>query len=128
MHVTPWLDRLRPVKRPVLGAYLAWVLGLTLLPLPAAAGALPHWTDKLVHLGLFVPLPVLVGVLVPPSAHARAAGWLASVGLAAAIEVVQDLLAFRTGDVWDFVWGAVGATIGWGAASCYDRVIRGAAG
>ena len=124
MPVKQWIAKLTPLKQGVLGGYLAYVLTLTLAPLPATAGTLPPWTDKLVHFGLFLPIPLLVAVNTRARARGRVVGWAVAVVLAAAIEAVQSRLAFRTGDVWDFAWGSGGASVGIGLAYLYERLIH----
>ncbi len=103
------------LRRILLGAYTGGVLVLTLAPLPASAGGLPRWFDKVVHFGLFVGLSLLLYWNLSDGARPRFAsvvGWVAVT--AGAIELVQSPLAFRSGDVWDLLWGVVGALVGYG--------------
>lgn len=112
------------LRRILIGAYAGGVLVLTLAPLPAGAGGLPRWFDKVVHFGLFVGLSLLLYWNLSDGARPRFAsvvGWVAVT--AGAIELVQSPLAFRSGDVWDFAWGAVGAMVGWAAARSIARSV-----
>lgn len=102
-------------------AYVLWLLVLTLAPLPDSAGGLPAWFDKFAHWGLFAGFAALLyWARVGQRAQAAAiVGW--SAVLAAAIEVVQTPLPFRSGDPWDWAWGVVGAFVGYGAARAVLR-------
>lgn len=110
------IQKLHQWRRLLLALYVMWVLVLTLAPLPAAAGRMPDWFDKVVHLGLFLGFAALLSWNV---AGRWARGVVivgASVVFAGTIELVQGPLAFRSGDVWDFLWGMAGAGVGYAAA------------
>jgi len=113
-------------RRIVLLAYVATVLGATLAPLSGDAYNVVSGFDKLVHVALFggvalllcwnlnsVSLPTMSGVLVVTTLFA------------AAIEIVQGRLWYRSGDFWDLLAGAVGALLGviaaWIAARAWTQ-------
>ncbi|MGH7699277.1 MAG: VanZ family protein [Gemmatimonadales bacterium] len=104
-----------PRRRLIVAVYTALVLGLTLLPVPDAAWDLvPSWFDKAAHFGLFATL----GGLLYWEALSRGQPIpLAVIGpvtvLAGLIELAQGPLPERSGDPWDVVWGAAGATVGY---------------
>lgn len=106
-----------PRRRVVFALYVTWILTLTLAPLPAGAGRLPDWFDKVVHGGLFLGFAALLYWNGGTGRWPRGV-WVIglSAAFAAAIELAQGPLVFRTGDVWDFVWGVVGAALGFGVA------------
>ena len=90
-------------------AYVLFMLVLFLLPVPA--GPLEETThiDKVVHFGVFLGFTVLFHL---DRASGPAPALLASLALAAAIEVLQLLLPYRKGDWYDLAAGAAGASIG----------------
>lgn len=104
-------------RRAVLGGYLVALLIATLAPLPSTAYelAVGAGLDKLVHLVLFGGLTlVLYWNLVPwGGASALHVAGIPAL-LAGVIELVQGPLPYRSGDVWDLVWGVVGAVVGYG--------------
>ena len=116
---------LRRQRRLILASYALWVTVITLAPLPSGAGRLPWWFDKVVHFGLFGGVGFLVYFNLGYTARHRVmlVSGVAAV-FAALIEIVQSPLAFRSGDVWDFVWGAAGGLVGWVTAEAADRWIK----
>jgi VanZ family protein len=100
-------------RRFVLGAYVAALLVLMLMPVPPTPSYLPVYFDKIVHVGLFFALAALaywsnVGEQRPSVIRIV----VACAALAAVIEVVQSQLGYRTGDPKDFLAGTLGALIG----------------
>ncbi len=94
----------------VLATYAAGLLIVTLAPLPGAAyDVAAAGSDKLVHFVLFAGLAVVTYWAFGLRRWLAAAG--IAVAAAALIEVAQTPLAYRSGDPWDFVWGAVGAVV-----------------
>ena len=104
-------------RRGILAAYLIGLLAITLAPLPSRAFELASGSDKLVHFGLFAGFGVLLYWNMYSS---RRPTLITVVGLtavvAALIELFQTPLPFRSGDVWDLLWGVVGALVGYGVA------------
>lgn len=113
----PILRLLHPWRRVIFAVYVAWVLMLTLAPLPSEAGRLPDWFDKVAHLGLLAGFAALLHWNLVGRHQGIATVVLASgAAFAAGIELAQGPIAFRTGDTWDFVWGVAGAAVGFVAA------------
>lgn len=113
-----------PVRRHwILAAYTAVVLALTLLPVPdVATGLLPPWSDKVVHFLLFAALAALVCWDRFAAGRPRPLGVIGPVAvLAGLIELAQGPLPERSGDVWDFVLGSIGAALGYGATMVAAR-------
>jgi VanZ family protein len=116
-------------RRAAVLAYTVALLLVTLLPVPGLlTDALPSWTDKVVHFALFGSFAALLYWYYAPAAPAGRPGAVRVVGLAALlaalIEVAQGPLPERTLDPWDFVWGVLGAAVGYAlmrAASVGDR-------
>src|SRR5712691_2549863 len=102
----------------ILAAYTAGVLALTLLPVPDVVGGLfPRWFDKVVHCALFAVQAALLYWARLPAARPHILGVAGpAVALAGLVELAQGPLPGRTGDVWDFVFGAAGALVGYGVA------------
>ena len=90
------------------------MLALTLLPVPGSVGELfPKWFDKVVHFGLFSTLAALIyWDRTATGRPSRMGALLPTVVLAGLIELIQGPLPRRSGDVWDFVLGVVGAIVG----------------
>ncbi|MGH7568503.1 MAG: VanZ family protein [Gemmatimonadales bacterium] len=113
-----WPERHRRLIR---AAYLAAVVVLTLAPIPeGVASRFPWWFDKAMHTGLFACLAALLSwrptgfpPLPPPVVPAARQVLGPVIALAGLIELAQSLLPYRTGDVWDFVWGVVGGVAGY---------------
>lgn len=111
-------------RRFVLATYSLVLLGLTLAPLPASAGRLPDWFDKVVHFGLFTGFTAFLFWTLSGSRRPRGLPVVgAGVALAGAIELVQGLEAFRSGDLWDFVWGSLGSVVGWLVVRALQSVV-----
>jgi len=105
-----------PQRRVWLGVYVVALLVLTLAPLPAVAdrlAATDHF-DKVVHFFLLGGLTVMLYWVMAADGHppvGRVVGPTAA--FAALIELLQAPLPYRTTDFWDFVWGTVGAFVGY---------------
>lgn len=104
-------------RRVWLGAYVVALLVLTLAPLPALADRLAstdHF-DKVAHFVLLGGLTVMLYWTLAAESRppmGRVVGPAAA--FAALIELLQAPLPYRTTDVWDFVWGTVGAFVAYG--------------
>lgn len=103
-------------RRMLLGVYVIALLLITLAPLPAGGEyveAIPG-LDKAIHVALFGGLALLLvwnaELWRGKAAVIKAIGL--TVAAAALIEVMQAPLPYRSGDVWDFLAGAVGALLG----------------
>ena len=103
-------------RRSFLAVYVMALLVITLAPLPAGGEyveAIPG-LDKLIHVLLFGGLAFLLRWNAVGQGRARV--FIRAFGLtlaaAALIELMQDPLPYRSGDVWDFLAGTVGALIG----------------
>jgi hypothetical protein len=113
-------------RHVVLACYVAGLLVLTLAPLPGTAYRLAsaQGFDKAVHTVLFGGF---AAALYWSRLGGAAPGWWRvvgpSAGLAALVELLQAPLPYRTADVWDFVWGVLGALVAYLAAR---RVLPGA--
>jgi len=101
------------LRRAVFYGYVAAVLGATLAPLSADAYGAVAGLDKLVHVVLFGGVAVLL-CWTSNSASPQTARrvFLTTTAFAASIELVQSLLAYRSGDIWDLVAGSIGALLG----------------
>lgn len=113
-------------RRAAVLAYTLVLLLATLLPVPEAlSDALPSWTDKVVHFGLFGSFAALLYWYYAPAAPAGRPSALRVVGLAALlaalIEVAQGPLPARSFDPWDFVWGAIGAAVAYALMRAASR-------
>lgn len=104
-------------RRYVVGAYVVGLLVLMFMPAPPTPSYLPVYSDKIVHVVLFFGLAAL-SCWSNPGGQRASVAWIvaACAGLAAAIEVVQSLLGYRTGDPMDFLAGTLGAVVGAAAA------------
>jgi VanZ family protein len=101
------------VRRLVFLAYLVCVLGATLAPLSGEAYEAVSGLDKLVHVLLFGGVAALLcWNLLPLNTRAATSVFAITVAFAGLIELVQSVLWYRSGDLWDLVAGAVGALIG----------------
>jgi glycopeptide antibiotics resistance protein len=119
------IDIVRRYRRPLFAAYTVWVLFLTLAPLPAATGRAPWWFDKVVHFGIFGGMAALLYLNLSQERRHHAIWVVGTAALfAGAIELAQSPLAFRSGDWWDFAWGAVGAAVGWLGAEWVERTVK----
>lgn len=107
-----WIVISPRTRRTLVMTYGILLLVATLAPLPRDAYEVVSTTgsDKVVHFVLFGGLTGIFLVLGWPTARLPAA--LAITMIAAAlVEVVQSPLAYRTGDIWDFVAGSAGAVV-----------------
>ena len=84
---------------------------LVIFLMPVAVGPLEETThiDKVVHFGVFLGFAVLFHL---DRASGAVPALLASVGFAAAIELLQLLLPYREGDWYDLAAGAAGGSVG----------------
>jgi len=92
--------------------YAVFLLIATLAPLPSDAYQVVSTTgsDKVIHFFLFGGLTAVLLVAGWPISRPTTAVMITMIA-AALVEVVQSPLAYRTGDVWDFVAGAAGAVV-----------------
>jgi VanZ family protein len=98
------------LRHKVFIGYVAVMVLVFLLPVPATPLEESKYVDKLVHFGIFLAFALLFYI----DRHWRAWWWmfLISVAFAGAIELVQWALPYREGDWVDFVAGVVGAGLG----------------
>lgn len=110
-------------RRAAVLAYTVALLLVTLLPVPdVLSDALPSWTDKVVHFGLFGSFAALLYWYYAPAGRPGALRVLGPAALLAAlIEVAQGPLPERSLDPWDFVWGVIGAAVGYALARAASR-------
>jgi VanZ family protein len=113
----------------LLALYFVGLAVLMFAPVPETPTPLPTYTDKIAHVVVFFGL---AGVWYWDRRHAGrwTAAWVvvASGATAGLVEVVQALLPYRSGDVADFVAGAVGALGGGCLAAVLTRRPGGPAG
>ena len=101
------------LRRLVFLAYVAAVLGATLAPLSSDTYDVVSGLDKLVHVGLFGGVAVLLcWNLNSVSPQTMRFVFLLTTAFAAVIELVQGQLRYRSGDFWDLLAGALGAILG----------------
>jgi VanZ family protein len=101
------------ILRLVFFVYLATVLGATLAPLSGDAYDAVSGLDKLVHVALFGGVAsLLCWNLSTLTARSATGVFAVTTAFAAAIEVVQGRLWYRSGDLWDLLAGALGALLG----------------
>ncbi len=89
--------------------YVVLMLVAFFAPVPALPSSLPSDSDKVVHIGIFLGFAVLHQL------DRRASVWrtlLLSLAFAGAVELVQSLIPYRSGDWRDFAAGGVGAVAG----------------
>lgn len=113
----------RPLRRPQ-GWFLLWLLAiaavvvLCLLPLPPI-GAPDLPADKLGHVLGYAALAAYAGVLFTRAGLARAVLALFAVGIA--VEALQTLLPWRSGELLDILANTLGlvlgATVAWTPAA-----------
>ena len=114
------------LRRLVFAAYVATVLGATLAPLSSDAYDVISGLDKLVHVGLFGGVALLL-CWNSNSVSMQTATFvlLLTTAFAAVIELVQGQLWYRSGDYWDLLAGALGALLGicfaWAVARIWTR-------
>ena len=101
-------------RRALLITYAIALLVLTLAPMPDAGG-LPTNFDKFIHVGMFGTLAVLVHWNLIPAIRPRRAATLAAITAiltAVLIEILQNPLPYRDGDLGDLGAGSVGGLLG----------------
>lgn len=113
------------IRDAVFVAYVALVLALLFAPVggPAVMRAWPIDADKLAHLALMSGIGFLEFWRARGTVARRimaGTGW--AVALAAATELVQTVLPYRSGDGVDFMAGAVGGVAGASLAAGLRRV------
>jgi len=107
----------RAFRRLVFLTYVTVVLGATLAPLSGGAYAAVSGLDKVVHVALFGGVAVLLCWNLALLNLRSATRVLAiTVAFAALIELVQSMLWYRSGDLWDLLAGSLGGLIGVGFA------------
>ncbi len=110
-------------RRLVFLAYVFTVLGATLAPLSGGTYDAVSGLDKLVHVGLFGGVAVLLcWNLDSVSLKTTRFVLLLTTAFAAVIELVQGQLWYRSGDYWDLLAGALGAALGIGFAMAVARI------
>lgn len=101
------------LRRLLLAGYAAAVLGATLAPLSSDAYEVVSGLDKLAHVVLFGGVAVLLCWNLDSISRRKATlVFLSTTAFAAAIELVQGELKYRSGDFWDLLAGALGALLG----------------
>ena len=97
------------MRHKIFVGYVVLMVLVFLAPVPSTPLAESNHFDKLVHFGIFLGFALLFYVDRGPRVL-----WtlLASFSFAAAIELVQWVLPYRSGDWWDFLVGAAGAALG----------------
>jgi VanZ family protein len=113
----------RAIRRLVFLAYTAIVLGATLAPLSGNAYEAVSGLDKVVHVGLFGGVALLMcWNLAELTLRSATRVFVITVAFAALIELVQGTLWYRSGDSWDLLAGAFGAVIGVGFSVFAERI------
>jgi len=102
--------------RTALAVYAALLFAVTLGPFPSVRvvrSAIP-FADKLVHVGLFAGLGLLLhwNSAVSRLRWAVAVSIVPAVAVAGLIELIQGTLPYRSAELWDFIAGAIGAAVG----------------
>ena len=100
-------------RRIVFSAYLTTVLAATLAPLSSGAYVAVSGFDKIVHIVLFGGVAMALHWNLNSIRHPNPWGVILITSIFAAfVELVQSMLPYRSGDVWDLIAGAVGAVLG----------------
>jgi VanZ family protein len=122
---TPPAEEGSDLRHRIFIGYVALMVLVFLAPVPSTPLADSTHVDKLVHFGVFLGFALLLHLDRAPKVW-----WtlLTSFAFAAAVELVQSVLPYREGDVWDFVAGAVGATVGVILMLVIERARRAPAG
>jgi VanZ family protein len=97
------------IRHTLFVLYVAAMLMLFLVPLPTLPIPAPNQFDKVVHFGIYLGFALLLHL------DRRPKLWLTlsvSLAFAGGIELMQSLLAYRSGDWRDFLAGAAGAGVG----------------
>lgn len=111
------------MRHKIFMGYVALMVLIFLAPVPTTPLPDTNHLDKLVHFGIFLVFALLFHVDRAPGVWW---GLLTAFAFAAAIELVQAVLPYRDGDIWDFVAGAAGATCGTVLMLWFARQTRGA--
>lgn len=109
------------LRHKIFVGYVALMVLVFLAPVPATPLGESDHLDKLVHFGVFLGFALLLHVDRAPTAW-----WslLTAFAFAAAIELVQWVLPYRSGDGWDFLAGAAGAICGTVLMLWFERQAR----
>ncbi len=100
-------------RRVVFAAYLTTVLAATLAPLSSGAYVAVSGFDKIVHIVLFGGVAMALHWNLNSIKHPNPWGVIIVTSVFAAfVEIVQSILPYRSGDIWDLIAGAVGAVLG----------------
>ncbi len=98
-----------PLRRLIFSAYWLAMLALFFVPVPRGPVIPSSQLDKAVHFVLFLGFAALYRL-------ERGAGVLKAVLVSAlfagGVELVQELLGYRSGELMDFVAGIIGAMVG----------------
>ena len=103
----------RALRRTVFFAYIALVFASTLAPLSGDMYRAVSGLDKLAHVVLFSGVAFVTYWSQKAAGEPSplfAAGFAAA--MAALIELIQSALPYRSGDIWDFFAGLLGAVLG----------------
>ncbi|MEO8090632.1 MAG: VanZ family protein [Gemmatimonadales bacterium] len=113
------------MRHRIFVVYVALMVVAFLAPAPSTPLAETSHLDKLVHFGIFLGFALLLHVDRAPKVWLTL---LASFAFAAAVELVQSVLPYREGDVWDWVAGAAGAIVAIAFIPLFGRPGRGRRG
>ena len=114
------------MNRLVLAIYCVALLILVLFPFEGPGfRLLGIESDKWMHFALFGGLAVLSRWNLSENRHAVFVAVDAACVVAAATEVAQGLVAYRSAEFMDLVAGLLGALIAAGGVGVYAKVIRG---
>jgi hypothetical protein len=101
------------LDRILLAIYLLALLGLLLLPIVRTEyRIIGIGIDKWMHVALFGGLAVILRWNISANRHAILKSVGAAAVVAAAAEVAQGLVGYRSAELWDLLAGVLGATIG----------------
>lgn len=100
-------------RRILLGIYLAVLLAVLLVPVPAVPIATAGQLDKVAHVGLFLTLGFLATWSAPGGRMRRIrTALLVVVAWGVLTELIQGLLPYRSGDPLDLAADLTGGLIG----------------
>ena len=109
------------IDRLVLAAYMIALLGLLLFPLVGPGFSfLGIESDKWMHIVLFAGLAILLRWNLSARRHPLFASFAVGFAVAAATEVAQGLVAYRSAEFLDLVAGMFGTVLG---ATIGDRIL-----
>ena len=108
MRSTPFLSSLQPALRVIFPLYVVAIIVGSVIP---EGPDLPINGDKVVHFGAYAVM-ALLGLPLTTQWSARGGMFLFILAIGAGIELVQTLLPYRMGSVWDMAANAAGAVIG----------------